>query len=89
MKSYRCVLVEWLDSRGMDWWVPRDEAEACSISKITSVGWLIQSHKDRIVLSGDSTQSDEQEGRVIAIPRGCIIRMVDLEADTTSISEGG
>jgi hypothetical protein len=71
MKGREIVLVEWLDSKGIERWEYLDEIEPLPPSRCYSVGFLIDDNKDyKTIALG---LSDTQVLGRTTIPSGCII----------------
>lgn len=84
MPKYKLVEVRWQDSVVASLpWLDKGELRHLledQLSTITSVGFLLLKEKTRLVLLGDL--SNDQVGRVLEIPRGCI-----LEVKTLGVAE--
>ena len=74
------VLIEWVDSKGMERWEYLDEIEPLLPDTCYSVGFLIEDHKDykTLALGLGTTQV---LGRT-TIPAGCIKRITKLSASS-------
>lgn len=80
MKGRRAVYVEWSDSCsfGRQGWREQEESEGLTVSTIKSVGWLLSSTREQVIITGSITDEDHRSG-CIAIPRGCIRRLRRLK----------
>lgn len=74
------VYIEWADSTsfGAQRWREKDESESLAPSFIKSVGWLLSSTREQVLITGSISEEDHRSG-CLAIPRGCIKRMRRLK----------
>jgi hypothetical protein len=84
MNNYKTVLIEWVDSKGMERWEYLDEIESMPPCTCYSVGFLVEDKKDykTIALGLSATQV---LGRT-TIPSGCIKSMKELVISSCSVS---
>ena len=77
----KLVLVEWNDTYEMEaGWHALEDAKKWKPYTCCSVGYLLVEHDNHIVICADSGVEDNTEvGRVQAIPRSCINKIVKLE----------
>jgi hypothetical protein len=75
---YRLVKLEWLDIiRPEETWLFPEDAKALEPAKITTIGWVVYSTNDHIVIAS-SLGDDKQLGDINCIPRAVIISMEDI-----------
>ena len=69
------ILVEWIDSSTIarGGWTNLESVGPKPFCSIVSVGWVAREDKDSIVLTADESDGG-QIGRLIAIPKGCIVK---------------
>jgi len=76
------VLIEWIDSKGMERWEYLDEIEPMPPCTCYSVGFIIDNHKDYKTLALGI--SDTQVLGRTTIPSGCIKSMKKLAISSSS-----
>lgn len=87
METRRLVLIEWEDAAGMPsdltggWQTLVDIETNCQPVIIRSVGWLIVSTKQRVVIVPNLSE-DKYGDSPTAIPRKWVKRIVDLTEKT-------
>lgn len=76
----KMVRIEWNDSCSDDGWMRQnsDRAKAHTISHCTSVGFLFKKDKTQICLA-QNTSNYGSIGDLMAIPRKCVTRIVELK----------
>jgi len=75
--SQRLVMVQWSDSTiTASRWVAEDET--LKITSCTSVGWIVDKTKNRIVIAGHRIDETGAHAGLIAIPRVAITSMRKL-----------
>lgn len=83
-KRLKHVLVEWMDivDGGGEW-----QTKTPSPVKVRTVGYLYERNKKHIVIIRDYYDLDGHRtiGGTLAIPVGCIHRMVDLEPKKSNV----
>lgn len=77
-RSYPLVKIVWRDATSTSGWHSIEEAVRLQPARVESVGWLIASTSERIVLA-HGLEEDEAIG-VMVIPRGWVEDSVVLEA---------
>lgn len=82
-KAPPLVIVEWADAEGDNRWMDRNELEefAASDSNIVrTVGWLVKTTKDALILTSTMAVNDDGKNDVNRIPRGMVRKVINLYA---------
>ena len=74
------VLIEWVDSSTIarGGWTNLDNVAPNACCTIVSVGWIAREDKESVVLLSDESNGG-QIGRVLAIPKACIVKTKKLK----------
>ena len=77
----KIVLVEWNDTYEMEaGWHSLEDAKKWNTDTCCSVGYLLADHDSHVVICADAGVNDNSEvGRVQAIPRSCINKIIELK----------
>ena len=77
----KIVLVEWNDTYEMEAGCHSlEDAKKWNTYTCCSVGYLLADHDSHVVICADSGVNDNSEvGRVQAIPRSCINKIIELK----------
>ena len=77
----KIVLVEWNDTYEMEaGWHSLEDAKKWNTYTCCSVGYLLADHDSHVWVCADSGVNDNSEvGRVQAIPRSCINKIIELK----------
>lgn len=78
------VRIHWRDSASIDAWTPLEQAMARRVAVCVSVGALLHSDSDRVVVAGSWHELDGEAtyGSIMIIPAECVVRTETLEATT-------
>jgi hypothetical protein len=79
MRTGSLVVVNWVDSTSGNGWC-RDDVAVDSVDKIESVGWVLKSTRDALVLVPNRSVSavDRHVLHEIAIPQKAVVSYVEL-----------
>jgi len=81
----QCVLVRWTDITSYDGsWMGLEEAKALKPAQMETLGWIIRSEENYIVVVSTMDSSEDLVGNVNAIPRNAISEIVKRPVDGPS-----
>ena len=72
MKTIRPVKVKWTDSIHGAGWNDHRAASTSRPTKITTVGYLLERDKDRVVVAQSVSDDTEELGNLLTIPRAAV-----------------
>lgn len=76
MKKYKVVRIDWLDAWGKSGWFEEREID-CSGYKVASVGYLVKSNKNGVVIAS----SISEDGTLLGLsfrPHGMIVKITEI-----------
>lgn len=76
MKLPKIVAIHWLDAVAGAGWTEHDEAP--EPSTIYSVGFLVKKTRSAVTIATSVGATDSEHNGSMTVPRGMIIKMVDL-----------
>ena len=79
MKKHRMVYVEWEDSAGSTRWMDLERATQFKTSQCETLGYLIKSDRQHIVVASCRCPDTDEVSHLDAIPRSCIRSMWSVE----------
>ena len=79
MKTVRPVKVVWVDSLCAGGWVSDEAARLAQPSTITSVGFLLERDRKRVVIAQSVPDEVGEVGDVLAIPAAAVQSLQPLE----------
>ena len=81
----QCVLVRWTDITSYDGsWMGLDAAKALKPAQMETLGWIIRSEENYIVVVSTMDSSEDLVGNVNAIPRNAISEIITRPVDGPS-----
>ena len=78
MRKNKLIFVEWVDTTTIPDWYSEFNVKNLCPTTIHSVGWLIKSDKDFIVIAASFSPTSELFSQISCIPKGCIVTHYDL-----------
>lgn len=74
MPDFPIVLVQWLDAVGGDTWKTIDSLKDMHPQKVTTIGFLVQETKHKLIIA--ASISGEDCGEYICIPKPWVKRVI-------------
>ena len=70
----KCESVHWIDSAATaDWTDTVDAAHHLPLSRVRTVGWVIEEDEERILVAASHLEDWSQVGELITIPRAAVV----------------